>query len=160
MLFVRHEPTIRAFVLSLQPMFSDADDILQETFLTVSRKAETFAPGTNFIAWACSIARLKTLEHHRRQRRANALNEEALIALADAAPDGAGLEARAEALRQCLQRIMPKARDLLWRRYTVRQTSEEMADALGMTALAVRVALSKARAFLRDCVVSELRKAH
>ena len=65
MLFVRHEGTIRAFVRALQPSLSEADDILQETFLTVSRKAESFEPGTNFVAWACGIARLKILEHHR-----------------------------------------------------------------------------------------------
>ena len=34
-----------------------------------------------------------------------------------------------------------------------------MADAFGMTSTAVRVALSKARAFLRDCVSNELKKA-
>tara|TARA_B110000438_G_C15604774_1_gene559593 strand:+ start:445 stop:723 length:279 start_codon:yes stop_codon:yes gene_type:complete len=62
LLFVRHEGVIRAFVRALQPSLSDADDVMQETFLTISRKAETFELGTNFVAWACSIARLKVLE--------------------------------------------------------------------------------------------------
>jgi RNA polymerase sigma-70 factor (ECF subfamily) len=60
LLFVRHENSIRAFVRALQPSLADADDVLQETFLTVSRKASTFELGTNFVAWACSIARLKS----------------------------------------------------------------------------------------------------
>ena len=34
LLFVRHENSIRAFVRSLQPSLSDADDVMQETFLT------------------------------------------------------------------------------------------------------------------------------
>jgi hypothetical protein len=34
-----------------------------------------------------------------------------------------------------------------------------MADGLGMTSSAVRVALSKARAFLCDCVSAELKNA-
>ena len=42
LLFVRHENSIRAFVRALQPSLADADDVLQETFLTVSRKASTF----------------------------------------------------------------------------------------------------------------------
>ena len=46
MLFVRHEGAIRAFVRALQPSLADADDVLQETFLTVSRKASSFEPGT------------------------------------------------------------------------------------------------------------------
>ena len=65
MLFVRNEGAIRAFVRALQPALADADDVLQETFLTVSRKAASFEPGTNFVAWACGIARLKVLENFR-----------------------------------------------------------------------------------------------
>lgn len=71
---------------ALQPVFSEAEDVLQETFLTVSRTAESFEPGTNFVAWACGIARRKVLDNYRRQRRATVLNEAALIALADDAP--------------------------------------------------------------------------
>ena len=159
MLFVRHEGAVRAFVRALQPSFSDADDVLQETFLTVSRKAASFEPGTNFVAWACSIARLKVLENLRQQRRANVLSEAALIALADDAPDPEAMGMREQALGRCLEKLAPKSRDLLWRRYTSRQTSDEMAAAVGMTSMAVRVALSKARAFLRDCVDTELKKA-
>ena len=65
LLFVRHENSVRAFVRALQPSLPDADDVMQETFLTISRKAPTFEPGTNFVAWACAIARLKVLENFR-----------------------------------------------------------------------------------------------
>ena len=44
LLFVRHENSIRAFVRALQPSLADADDVMQETFLTVSRKASSFEP--------------------------------------------------------------------------------------------------------------------
>ncbi|MEO6755420.1 MAG: sigma-70 family RNA polymerase sigma factor [Chthoniobacteraceae bacterium] len=159
MLFVRHEGTIRAFVRALQPSLTDADDVLQETFLTVSRKAASFEPGTNFIGWACSIARLKLLEHHRQQRRATVLSEAAIIALAEDAPSENMAQMREAALGRCLEKIAPKARDLLWRRYSRRQSSEEMAQSSGMTSTAVRVALSKARTFLRDCLSVELHKA-
>ena len=86
LLFVRHENSIRTFVRALQPSLSDADDVMQETFLTVSRKASTFEPGTNFVAWACGIARLKVLENFRQKKRANVLSEAAIIALAEDAP--------------------------------------------------------------------------
>ncbi len=159
MLFVRHEGAIRAFVRALQPSLADADDVLQETFLTVSRKASSFQSGTNFVAWACGIARLKVLENFRQRKRANVLSEAALIALAEEAPAAETTGLREEALSRCIEKLAPKSRDLLWRRYTGRQDSEEMADGLGMTSTAVRVALSKARAFLRDCVSSEVKNA-
>ena len=65
---------------------------------------------------------------------------------------------RGAALSLCLERLAPKARNLLWRRYSRQETSDEMAEGSGMTSTAVRVALSKARAFLRDCVAAELKK--
>ena len=61
LLFVRNENAIRAFIRVLQPSLSEVDDVLQETFLTVSRKASSFEIGTYFTAWACWIACLKVL---------------------------------------------------------------------------------------------------
>ncbi len=159
LLFVRHVGAIRAFVRALQPSLADADDVLQETFLTVTRKASSFEPATNFVAWACGIARLKVLESFRREKRANVLSEAALIALAEEAPSPELNGLREEALNRCIEKLAPKSRDLLWRRYSGRQDSDTIADGLGMTSTAVRVALSKARAFLRDCVSSELKIA-
>ena len=159
LLFVRHENSIRAFVRALQPSLSDADDVMQETFLTVSRKASSFESGTNFVAWACGIARLKVLENFRQKKRANVLSEAAISALAEDAPSPESLRAREDALRGCLEKLAPKVRDLLWRRYSRRQSSDEMAEAAGMTSNAVRVALSKARVALRDCISSQIQSA-
>ena len=159
LLFVRHENSIRAFVRALQPSLADADDVMQETFLTVSRKASSFEPGTNFVAWAFSIARLKALESFRQRKRANVLSEAAISALAEDAPSPESLSEREDALEGCLEKLAPKVRDLLWRRYSRRQSSDEMAEAAGMTSNAVRVALSKSRVALRDCINSQLQRA-
>ena len=159
LLFVRHENSIRAFVRSLQPSLSDADDVMQETFLTISRKAATFEPGTNFLAWACGIARLKVLENFRQRKRANVLSEAAIIALTEDAPSPQSLSEQEGALDGCLEKLTPKVRDLLWRRYSRRQSSTEMAEAAGMTSTAVRVALTKARKALRDCINTQIQAA-
>ena len=158
LLFVRHEALIRAFITSLVPQLADADDVLQETFLTVTRKADSFIQGSNFLAWVFTIARLKVLEQHRKNRRTTDLSESAVLALIQSAPSPEHLETQAEALRRCIERLSPKARDILWRRYTGRQSSEMMAEALGMTALAIRMVLTKSRSLLRDCMQSELSK--
>ena len=49
-LFVKHSSQIRGFVISLAPGGSDIDDLVQETFLTVTAKAASFELGTNFVA--------------------------------------------------------------------------------------------------------------
>jgi len=158
LLFVRNENAIRAFIRALQPSLSDADDVLQETFLTVSRKASSFEIGTNFTAWACGIARLKVLENFRQTKRANVLSEKAIIALTEDIPSPESFKEREQALEKCIAKLPSKLRDLLWRRYSRRQSSDDMAEALGMTSNAVRVALSKARVGLRDCINLQLKR--
>ena len=158
LLFVRNENAIRAFIRALQPSLSDADDVLQETFLTVSRKASSFEIGTNFTAWACGIARLKVLENFHQTKRANVLSEKAIIALTEDVPSPESVKEREQALSKCIAKLPSKLRDLLWRRYSRRQTSDEMAEALGMTPNAVRVALSKSRVGLRDCINLQLKR--
>ena len=158
LLFVRNENAIRAFIRALQPSLSDADDVLQETFLTVSRKASSFEIGTNFTAWACGIARLKVLENFRQTKRANVLSEKAIIALTEDVPSPESFKEREQALEKCIAKLPSKLRDLLWRRYSRRQSSDEMAEALGMTSNAVRVALSKSRVGLRDCINLQLKR--
>ena len=46
-LFVQHLPALRGFVTSLVSEFSLVDDIVQETFITVTRKAADFTAGSN-----------------------------------------------------------------------------------------------------------------
>jgi len=48
-LYVRHHPAILAYVLAMEPGFADAQDIVQEVFLTLTRKAHAWTPGTHFI---------------------------------------------------------------------------------------------------------------
>jgi RNA polymerase sigma-70 factor (ECF subfamily) len=156
-LFIRHQGIIKAFILSLQPGFADADDVLQETFLVVTRRAADYREGSNFTAWACAIARFKLFEA-RRRATSPTLTEEALAALCDDAPDEAFLQERLPALRECLRRLAPRARELVWLRYHSELASETIARQLEWKEPAVRVALSKARAFLRDCVQGQLAK--
>ena len=65
-LFVQNMVAVRGFVIALMPDFSRVDDVVQETFLTVTAKADDFVEGTKFRSWAFSIARFKVLESARR----------------------------------------------------------------------------------------------
>ncbi|MBY0232856.1 MAG: hypothetical protein K2W96_26535 [Gemmataceae bacterium] len=74
-LFPRHGGLLRGFILGLMPDRDRAEDVLQELFLTITRKAADSAPGTNFLAWARSIDRLKVLEAFRSSRAGPCLLE-------------------------------------------------------------------------------------
>ncbi len=80
-LFVQHQQAVLAFVLSLEPGIHEAEEIVQETFVTASRKASTWTAGTNFLAWACAIARFRTLSLQRDRGRRNCRLAEDVVEL-------------------------------------------------------------------------------
>ena len=55
-LLMRHERQIFAYIYTLLPNRHDAEDILQETCLTIYDKFAEFTQGTDFLAWAMRIA--------------------------------------------------------------------------------------------------------
>ena len=67
-----------------------------------------------------------------------------------AAPED--LERRTGALKACIGKLPPKAAELIRRRYHLGQLPEDIAPAVGWTPNSVRVALSRARQTLRECV--------
>ena len=152
-LFVDCQPALRAFIGALVPDFSQAQDVLQETFLTATQKANDFVPGTNFIGWVCAIARYKVLEA-RRQRKFVGLTEAAIEALCAKSPDLPG--PRNEALLHCIEQLAPKARQAVTLRYQGSHSASEVANLMGWTTEAVYVALSRARRFLQKCIAERL----
>ena len=157
-LFVRHQQALLAYVLSIEPNLADAQDIVQETFLTVSRKAQTFAEGTNFLAWACTVARYNTLHFQRtRARRVARLDDDVVELLhASEVVDEGYFEQQVSAMQHCLSRLAPRARELVWLRYHGAKMPEQIAPEVGWSVNAVRVALSRARTVLRECMEQQL----
>lgn len=151
-LFITHINLVRGFIRGMVRDRHLADDILQETFITVTRKAEDFQAGTNFPRWVCAIARLKVLEGLRRQRgQGLVLSEEAIEALAvsDHAP---GPDVRLDLLNECLSELPPAMKRSLGLRYEGNMKPAEIARMMGWKAEAVYVALSRARHLLRECI--------
>jgi RNA polymerase sigma-70 factor, ECF subfamily len=156
---------VRAFVLSLQPDLTLADDIVQETFLMVSRKAHEFELGTSFVAWVRAIARFKILEALRRKsRRFEVLSDDVIemLCAAEAHVDAAqanDTDRRLALLAQCMDALAPTARRMMELRYQRAYRLPEIARELNWTVGALKVALSRARAVMRVCVERRLAQA-
>ncbi|MBI1368522.1 MAG: sigma-70 family RNA polymerase sigma factor [Planctomycetes bacterium] len=156
-LFVRHTRAIRGFVLCLAPGPGDADDIMQEVFLVLTRKADQFQAGTDFVAWVCSIARFEALNHLRRVRRNPVtFSPQTAALLADAYTAPAELDDWVEAIRRCMERLSPSARQAIHSRYGDGRKPADIASAMGIKPETVYVTLSKARAALRSCMEGRL----
>lgn len=152
-LFVQNMMAVRGFVIGLMPDFGRVDDVVQETFLTVTAKAEDFVEGSNFRSWACSIARFKVLEALRREGpRELTLDPEVVEALCAAETGDWQPEEDLRLLALCRESLAPQARRMLELRYEQAHRPPQIARHTGWTVNAVNVALARARSALRECV--------
>jgi RNA polymerase sigma-70 factor (ECF subfamily) len=153
-LFLRHSSILRGFIFGLLPDAHRAEDVFQEVFLTITRKAADFDLDSNFLAWARSIARLKVLEACRTSRGSPSLLEpEAIDALCRVAEETEeDWDRRRRILARCLEQLAPRAREIVEMRYSTEQLSPPtIAQRLSWSVNAVHVALSRARKFLQEC---------
>ena len=156
-LFVRHQARIKGFIVSLMGGFAAAGDVLQETFLVVQQKADSFELGSNFLAWSFQIARFQVMKAQARHNRtAERFSSETLEALAASAPLEPFDEAKLAVLPGCLEKLAPQARRIVDLFYQNEHKPREIAAMLNWTPAAVSVALSRARTFLRSCIERQL----
>lgn len=156
--FTVSEPAVRAFVRRLVPTRADADDVLQEVAIVLWEKFEEFRPGTDFRAWACGIARFKTLAWLRDRGRSRLLLDTDVVEqLADESlQDEPRLRRQREALDDCLQKVSPHERELLTRAYQAEAPLQEVAAASGRSAGGFYQWLYRMRQRLLECVEREL----
>src|SRR4051794_3676119 len=138
-LFLANERRIFAFLLALVPVWSDAEDLLQETSVVMWRKLDGFEPGTDFGAWALSIARYQVLNHRKKQRRERVIfSEQTLELLADGMETlSQGADARRDALEDCLKKLKARDRELIQWRYQPGASTQGVADRVGHSIQAV-----------------------
>ena len=148
---------IRGFTRALIRDSHLADDVLQETFLTIGRKAASFEKGTNFPKWACAIARLKVLEARRREAgRVQFLSSDAIEALAST-DEPVERDIRLDVVEECIEALPPSMRKMIDLRYVVEQKPTKIASIIGWSVEAVYVGLSRARSSIRDCIDTKLK---
>jgi RNA polymerase sigma factor (sigma-70 family) len=154
-----HMQPVRAFLRGMVGP-SDADDCLQETFLSALR-AYTRAEPDNLRAWIFTIARRKAIDHHRsRSRRAQPVAEpEVLIDRRAGAEEGAasaamGMSPRHSAIWAAVAELPPGQRAAVVLRFAVDLRYREVGEALGTSEEAARRSvhdgLKKLRAKAQD----------
>lgn len=155
--FVRHIYELRGFVLALVPAPHLADDIVQETFVTATEKADTYEPGTNFKAWIFTIARYKILNTVRRLRHQPGLLDPAVIELlVQTDPEMSVDDRQVALLDECVGRLPPAKQRAILLRYQEGCQPPEIARRMEWTIGSVNVALTRARKLLHDCVAGRL----
>jgi RNA polymerase sigma-70 factor (ECF subfamily) len=143
----------------MMPGMDGTDDVLQETNIVLWEKRESFEPGTNFRAWASSIARLKTLEHRRKIFKLGyrQFNEELSEQLAVECESELGeMDQHLRTLDKCLEHLGDKERQLVEHRYHSKSPLDDFARQSGRPVESLRVSLFRIRAALKKCIEGEL----
>ncbi len=155
-LFLRSEREIYRYVATLVPNVADAEDIVQQTALTLWEKFEAYDPSLPFTPWACRFALNKTKQWLERRHRwqtllDNGLAEELALRREALRPD---LEARLKHLEGCLRKLPDDQRSLVEGYYHRRDGIESLADQTGRTVASTYKSLQRIRQSLQLCIES------
>jgi RNA polymerase sigma-70 factor (ECF subfamily) len=155
-LFSANQRRIYGFVAAMIPRTADVDDVFQEVSMSLWRKFEDFEPGTDFAAWAIQFARFLVLKHYEKQRQLGRVvfDDELLNLIADQSVTATEkLDGRIEALRDCLQKLPRRSRELLNLRYDAGlKTCREVAGHVDRSVDATYKALSRIHDKLMQCI--------
>jgi RNA polymerase sigma-70 factor (ECF subfamily) len=152
-----HLSSLRAYIYSRTGNAVATDDLVQDVFLIVSRKADAFDQARSSWLWLQGIARNEVRRYWRLVERDSAVARLSGIASenrcdADERAPGADSEQRLAGLRECLDKLPTKSRSALTMVYADGLSCEDIARTWETTGTAVRVYLHRVRTMLRDCI--------
>jgi len=157
-LLAQHDRWLATYVYSLVSSTHDAEDILQEVKMFLWRQFDKFEAGSNFRAWARTIATHQILNYRRAvKKRIGASLDDAFVEAVAMEIDrqGEGLERRSDALLVCVRKLPEAHRKIVQWRYYEDCSVAEIAGRTQRTPEAVYRLLSRIRAALSECVVRQ-----
>jgi RNA polymerase sigma-70 factor, ECF subfamily len=145
---------IRAQVLSLD----DAEEVLQQTSAILWEKYSTLQDEEDFARLACKVARLVVLKHFRNTNRIKPLLSEIAseALLENLTAQSLTIDARQEALTECLKELPPRGRRLVSQVYLEGDSVKNIAARLGRSAPSIYRALDQIRLALFHCIQKRL----
>jgi RNA polymerase sigma-70 factor (ECF subfamily) len=154
-LLERHHRQVFGYIHTLLRNFDDAEDVFQQTSLTLWEKFDEYQPSTSFATWACTVARFKALNFVTQHRRYQAHFSEAFqlrLAVIQASIPPTEIDSRTAALDDCVERLPPNQRDLVRRCFGGAKSVGDIAEELGRTSHSLYSSLRNIRKKLLDCV--------
>ena len=153
-LFLRSEREVFRYVAALVPNVADAEDIVQQTALSLWEKFDAYDPSQPFTPWACRFALNKTRQWLERRQRwqlllERGLAEELVQRREELRPE---LEARLRHLEGCLGKLPGEQRSLVEGYYYHRDGIEKLAESSGRTVSATYKTLQRVRQALQVCI--------
>ncbi len=155
--FAQHEADLRRFIRSMLPTREDTDELVQQTAIVLWRKFDQYDPETNFMKWACVVARFEALAYRRKMARDRLVfREDVLELMADeGAEEVDSRRVEHDALETCLAAMPEKQRKFVTLAYTPGVKVKELAAEAGSSPAAFYMRLKRLRHQLMECVESK-----
>jgi RNA polymerase sigma-70 factor, ECF subfamily len=158
LLFTKDARWVFSYILMLVPNKADAEEVFQETSVTLWQKFGEFAAGSSFRAWALQVAYYKVLHYRARCKSSPLLLDDSVLEAihGTAATMSEQLDDLHWALEKCRTKLTAEQRDLLDRRYGPNATTQSVAQDLGRSPRAVYRALDRIHQALYECIRREM----
>jgi RNA polymerase sigma-70 factor, ECF subfamily len=151
-LYARHNVRLFRFLLRLMRTEATAEELMNEVFLEAWRKAASFEGRSSVSTWLMAIA------HHRavsqlRKRGETALDEASMANLADSddTPEVVVQKrSKAQALRDCMQKLSAEHREIIDLVYYHDKSVSEAAEIVGIPENTVKTRMFHARKKLSE----------
>ena len=148
-LFERHNKSVYRFCLQMTRNPAHAEDVVQEVFMKILRKAGSFRHEGTFKAWMFNIARNATLDYLRKNRHhrgTDPLDQYAESLLVDhrTAEHAAAGEQKIKMLEKALALLPALSQEVIWLGRFEFGTFEELGQALGCKTGTARVRMHRA----------------
>lgn len=161
-LLTRHQAQVYRFGLTMCRDREDAEDVVQDTLITLARGIRDFRGESSLSTWLYAVARSHCAKKRRRSKFAPAseasLEQDVLaegLAVADPArlPDeeAAGRQVQV-ALNRAIRSLAPMYREVLVLRDVEGLSAAEVAEVLGVTVATVKSRLHRARLAVRAAI--------
>jgi RNA polymerase sigma-70 factor (ECF subfamily) len=153
-LLLRERVKLLAYIRAIVRDDHLAEDIYQDVAVLAVRKRDEIRDGRHFLAWMRLTARHRALKLMRQNNHYILMDEVLLDRMEEiwAEHDPSPATDLVEALRHCLERLSPNARELVKLRYQDGISGSRLAEVVDRQLNTVYVALSRIHRSLGDCI--------
>ena len=145
--------SLYAYILTLLPNRTDAEDVLQDTNLILCRKASEYDPKGHFQGWAFQIARYQVMAHITKSKRSRLqFSTEIIEALAAEELDTKRIALNQKALQLCYDLLPDHMKRIARLRFREDSQLKDIAKKVGRPLGSVSATLHRIRINLMECV--------
>ena len=151
------QKSLYAFILSLLPNRTEAEDILQETNLILCQKASEYNPEGHFQGWAFNIARYQVMKHITKKKRSKlCFSTDIVEDVAAEEFDTRKVQAVQKVLSLCYDLLPLKMRFIAKLRFKDEKSIRDISEKVNRPMGAISSTLYRIRQKLFECVTDKL----